>query len=233
MQVSLRDGAVVGHASPKEIAGAAAQLQRTCVIERGMGGYAFNIGEHELARKYPGRRGAHRRPITFRVSSCLTKTACIGRRRQQSPGRTRQIRTEHQMRPLFQTRPAVDFLRLRVLEHARQQEPPGLWILRPTQHRRKLTARTRSRQVCEFLSRTHVDAEPLLYAGDGRCLVEIGITGHTSTLATWYEIWAAVAAITSMCTRGKGIGGKARGLGEFLVRLCPGWGLVLIRWSPK
>lgn len=67
------------------------------------------------------------------------------------------------------------------------------------------------------LSRTHVDAEPLLYAGDGRCLVEISITGHTSTLATWYEIWAAVAAITSMCTRGKGIGGKARGFGECLV----------------
>lgn len=51
-------------------------------------------------------------------------------------------------------------------------------------------------------------------SGDGRCQVEISITGHTSTLANWYEIWAAVAAITSMCTRMKGQGGKARGLGK-------------------
>ena len=38
---------MVGHASPQEIARAAAQLLRTCVIERGMGGLAFLIGEHE------------------------------------------------------------------------------------------------------------------------------------------------------------------------------------------
>ena len=58
-------------------------------------------------------------------------------------------------------------------------------------------------------------------SGDGRCQVEISITGHTSTLANWYEIWAAVAAITSMCTRMKGQGGKARGLGK-----CPHPGLI-------
>jgi len=51
-------------------------------------------------------------------------------------------------------------------------------------------------------------------SGDGRCQVEITIAAHTSTLSSWYEIWAAVAAITSMCTRGKAKGGKARGLGE-------------------
>ena len=50
---------------------------------------------------------------------------------------------------------------------------------------------------------------------DGRCQITINIARHTSTYTSWYEIWAATVAMASMCTRWKGKGGKARGLGKF------------------
>ena len=41
----LAKGAVLGHASPSDVARAGAQVLQTCVIERGMGGVAMRIGE--------------------------------------------------------------------------------------------------------------------------------------------------------------------------------------------
>ena len=45
MQPLLEKNAVVGHAAPKEVVGAAAQLLQHCVVERGMGGLAYDIGK--------------------------------------------------------------------------------------------------------------------------------------------------------------------------------------------
>lgn len=50
---------------------------------------------------------------------------------------------------------------------------------------------------------------------EGGCMVNIDITAHTSTISSWYEIWERVTAIACSCTRSKGKGGKARGLGEY------------------
>jgi len=57
---------VVGHASPQEIARAGAQLLRTCVIERGTGGLAYLIGEHEQpesTQDEDGYTAVHHSPI--------------------------------------------------------------------------------------------------------------------------------------------------------------------------
>lgn len=45
LQPLLAKGAVIGHASATEIFRAGAQILQTCVIERGMGGLAYDIGE--------------------------------------------------------------------------------------------------------------------------------------------------------------------------------------------
>ncbi len=48
---------------------------------------------------------------------------------------------------------------------------------------------------------------------DARCRALVEISGK-STSATWYEIWEAMAALSAMCVRVHGKGGKAFGLGE-------------------
>lgn len=45
VQPVLKQDAIFGHASPSEIGQAACTMLQTCVIERGMGGMAMNIGE--------------------------------------------------------------------------------------------------------------------------------------------------------------------------------------------
>lgn len=49
--------------------------------------------------------------------------------------------------------------------------------------------------------------------GDGKCELKIDIDGGP-TIISWYEIWEAVIALASVCTRYKNKGGKARGLGK-------------------
>ena len=60
---------------------------------------------------------------------------------------------------------------------------------------------------------------------DRRCLVRIDLVGE-ATVASWYEIWEAVTAIAAMCTRHKGKGGRARGLGKFLLQWWYGDGMA-------
>lgn len=45
VQPFLQEGAIIGHASPSQIGSAALTMLQTCVIERGMGGIAYDIGE--------------------------------------------------------------------------------------------------------------------------------------------------------------------------------------------
>lgn len=51
---------------------------------------------------------------------------------------------------------------------------------------------------------------------DARCQASVEIAGK-STSATWYEIWEAMAALSTMCVRAYGKGGKGFGLGEYSV----------------
>ena len=53
---------------------------------------------------------------------------------------------------------------------------------------------------------------------DARCQAVVGMTGK-STSASWYEIWEAMTALTAMCVRAHGKGGRAFGMGEFLVQV--------------
>ncbi len=53
---------------------------------------------------------------------------------------------------------------------------------------------------------------PISLIASGKCQVIIDIEGP-ATVTSWYEIWEAVTAIASMCTRQKHKGGKAKGLG--------------------
>ena len=53
---------------------------------------------------------------------------------------------------------------------------------------------------------------PISLIASGNCQVTIDIEGP-ATATSWYEIWEAVNAIASMCTREKNKGGKAKGLG--------------------
>lgn len=45
-------------------------------------------------------------------------------------------------------------------------------------------------------------------------MVNIDINGKATTV-TWYEIWEAIMAISSMCVRAQEKGGKATGLGQY------------------
>ena len=45
LQPFLARGAVLGHASATDITKAGAQLLQNCVVERGVGGMAYNIGK--------------------------------------------------------------------------------------------------------------------------------------------------------------------------------------------
>ena len=47
----LKKDAISGKASPTEIGLAAFTMLQTCVVERGMGGMAFNIGEFSKVRQ--------------------------------------------------------------------------------------------------------------------------------------------------------------------------------------
>jgi hypothetical protein len=49
-------------------------------------------------------------------------------------------------------------------------------------------------------------------AGERRCMVRIDADGPSST--SWYEVWEAVNAISYMCVRSKGKGGKATKIGR-------------------
>ena len=51
VQPVLKEGAVSGRASGTEIGEAAATMLQACVVERGMGGIAFNIGECRKIRQ--------------------------------------------------------------------------------------------------------------------------------------------------------------------------------------
>ena len=53
---------------------------------------------------------------------------------------------------------------------------------------------------------------PISLIADGDCQVLIDIEGP-ATVTSWYDIWEAVTAIASMCSRQKHKGGKAKGLG--------------------
>ena len=53
---------------------------------------------------------------------------------------------------------------------------------------------------------------------DARCQVEIGIAGK-STSASWYEIWEATSALIAMCLRPHDKGGKAYGIGDYILSL--------------
>ena len=48
---------------------------------------------------------------------------------------------------------------------------------------------------------------------DARCQLKVDISGK-STSVTWYEIWEATVALSTMCVRAQDKGGKAFGLGE-------------------
>ena len=54
---------------------------------------------------------------------------------------------------------------------------------------------------------------------DARCKATVDISGK-STSASWYEIWEAMSALTSMCVRAHGKGGKAFGLGKYPHKVC-------------
>ena len=45
VQPLLKEGAIIGHASSQQIGQAAYTMLQACVVERGMGGMAYNIGE--------------------------------------------------------------------------------------------------------------------------------------------------------------------------------------------
>ncbi len=47
----LKEGAISGKASSTEIGVAAFTMLQTCVVERGVGGMAFNIGEFSKVRQ--------------------------------------------------------------------------------------------------------------------------------------------------------------------------------------
>lgn len=49
---------------------------------------------------------------------------------------------------------------------------------------------------------------------DARCQLEIGIAGK-STSTSWYEIWEAASALAAMCVRAHEKGGKAFGIGDY------------------
>ena len=51
---------------------------------------------------------------------------------------------------------------------------------------------------------------------DGGSQLRIDVDGP-ATVSNWYELWEAVSALTTMCTRRNRKGGKAKGIGMFLV----------------
>ena len=51
----LKEGAISGKASSTEIGAAGITMPQTCVVERGVGGMAVNIGEFSKVRQSYGR----------------------------------------------------------------------------------------------------------------------------------------------------------------------------------
>lgn len=75
VQPVLKRGAVSGHASGNEVGRAAWQLLQTCVVERGMGGVAFNIGECPTMIILPFEFSASMEDLNFeRIPLKITST---------------------------------------------------------------------------------------------------------------------------------------------------------------
>ncbi|CAD6589690.1 MAG: hypothetical protein ASARMPRED_004173 [Alectoria sarmentosa] len=157
VQLLLKKDAVSGRATSTEIGQAAFTLLQTCVIERGMGGMAFNIG---------GDNQLNVAIANYKPSVKCDSTSAAG--------------------PPWKSCVAI-FANMRATKQLRifgYSEDPGVDESLPF----------------------------VLEAADGKCQARIDIDGP-ATITSWYEIWEAVTAVANMCTRQKGKGGKAKGLG--------------------
>ncbi|KAL9069082.1 MAG: hypothetical protein Q9161_005729 [Pseudevernia consocians] len=157
IQPVLSAGAISGHASPTEVGQAAYTLLQTCVIERGTGGMAFNIGGNNK--------------VNVAMASYKPNIKCDST---STPG------------PAWNSCVAV-FVNMRATKPAR------------------IFGFAEDPLVEEILPLT-------LEGSDRKCQAHIDIEG-AATISSWYELWEAVTAIASMCTRQKGKGGKAKELG--------------------
>ena len=63
VQSVLKDGAISGRASASEVGHAAFTVLQTCVIERGMGGMAFDIGEWSKTQAITGLATQSPKPL--------------------------------------------------------------------------------------------------------------------------------------------------------------------------
>ena len=52
------------------------------------------------------------------------------------------------------------------------------------------------------------------FTADARCMVRVDSNTQVTSLATWYDIWEAVNAISYMCVRQKDKGGTASKVGR-------------------
>ena len=121
---------MVGRVSPTEILQAGVQLLQACIIERGMGGLAIDLGELDSTDL---SKNEHR------IGFCHTQTLArldrlmdIDRRGQQSPSQDSQVPTERQMRYECDPRPSVPLMLWYLFQYESQHPNSGLWRSRPT-----------------------------------------------------------------------------------------------------
>ncbi|CAF9924440.1 hypothetical protein IMSHALPRED_006196 [Imshaugia aleurites] len=165
-------GVTVGRASSYEIGQAAYTMLQTCVVERGMGGMAYDIGGDNN--------------INVAITDYKPNVKCDST---STPG------------PNWNSCVSV-FVNMKATKQVRvfgSYGDPDVEEQLPL----VLEAAYATRQLILAV---------FFLIADGGCQLRIEIEGPPS-IATWYELWEATTAITTMCTRFKEKGGKAKGLG--------------------
>lgn len=133
MQPFLKEGATIGHASSTEIGQAAFTMLQACVVERGMGGMALNIGKCQNGQaatrlatqslRYLKYEGARESNIwVLNIFSKMPKSVHF-RRGQQGQCCHLRVQAKCQMRPDSDPRTSVGLMRGHICKH--ESEPSG------------------------------------------------------------------------------------------------------------
>ncbi|KAM0805897.1 hypothetical protein BDR22DRAFT_816768 [Usnea florida] len=158
LQALLVAGAASGHASSKQVGQAGYVVFQRCVVERGIGGIAENVGGDNK--------------LNVVIASYEPRVRCD--------------------RTAVKGPPWESCLLIGLdMEASKERMVFGNKAADP---------------------RVQVNLPMVYKAIDARCQLKVDISGK-STSVTWYEIWEATIALSTMCVRTQGKGGKAFGMG--------------------